>query len=171
MKKIILVGYMGSGKTTVGKKLGVELAIPFIDLDHFIEDKEQLTINEIFKQKGEVYFRKAEQFWFNELLNTNEQFVLSLGGGTPCYANNHLKLQDDRVQSFYLKTNVSTLVERLKNSNRPLLQNIDDLTTYIAQHLFERNYFYNFSKHILPTNNKDITAICHEILSIIKKND
>ena len=57
MKKIILVGYMGSGKTTIGKELSAVLQLPFIDLDHYIEEKEQLSINELFKQKGEIYFR------------------------------------------------------------------------------------------------------------------
>ncbi|WKW46542.1 shikimate kinase [Myroides sp. JBRI-B21084] len=169
MTKIVLVGYMASGKTTIGKQLATLLNVPFIDLDVFIEDKEELSIEQIFKQKGEIYFRKQEHFWLNELLNSNQTFVLSLGGGTPCYANNHLWLQNEGVESFYLKATVSTLVSRLKNTTRPLLQNIEDLPNFIGQHVFERSYFYNFAKHTIDCNNKEISLICNEILSIIKK--
>ena len=170
MKKIILVGYMGSGKTTIGKKLNQNLNIEFIDLDAFIETKEGLKISEIFKQKGEIYFRKQENIWFNHLLNENKSLIISLGGGTPCYANNHLHLQDDNVLSFYLKASIETLTSRLKqNLNRPLLENINDLNSFIAQHIFERSYFYNFSKYKIDVNNREVDAICHEISSIIQK--
>lgn len=172
MKKIILVGYMGSGKTTIGKKLNQNLNIQFIDLDAFIEAKEGLKISEIFKQKGEIYFRKQESIWFNHLLNENKPLIISLGGGTPCYANNHLLLQDDNVLSFYLKASIETLTNRLKhNSDRPLLKNIDDLNSFVAQHVFERSYFYNFSKYKIDVNNKEVNNICREISAIIQKKN
>ncbi len=172
MKKIILVGYMGSGKTTIGKKLNQNLNIDFIDLDEFIEQKEGLRISEIFKQKGEIYFRKQESIWFKYLLNEDKYLIISLGGGTPCYANNHLRLQDENVMSFYLKANIETLVSRLKqNSDRPLLQNINDLNSFVGQHVFERSYFYNFSKYKIDVNNKDVDDICLEISSIVQKNN
>lgn len=175
MKKIILVGYMGSGKTTVGKKLNQNLNIDFIDfidLDEFIEQKEGIKIAEIFKQKGEIYFRKQESIWFNHLLKENKPLIISLGGGTPCYTNNHLHLQDENVISFYLKANIETLVRRLKlNSDRPLLQNIDDINSFVGQHVFERSYFYNFSKYKIDVNNKDVDDICLEISSIVQKNN
>lgn len=169
MTKIVLVGYMASGKTTIGKQLAKNLNLNFIDLDVFIEDKKQLKIEELFKQKGEIYFRKLEHFWLNKLLKSNDNFVLSLGGGTPCYANNHLWLKDVNVESFYLKTPLATLTNRLKNTSRPLLQNIEDLPSFIGPHVFERSYFYNFAKHTIDCNNKDIFTICLEISLIIKK--
>lgn len=159
---------MGSGKTTIGKNLSKKMNIPFIDLDQYIEEKEGLTIVEIFKKFGEVHFRKIEHLYFKELLKYNETFVLSLGGGTPCYANNHLFLQNDDIESFYIKTSIKILVERLKHSeNRPLLKNIEDLNTYVAQHLFERLFFYNYAKYTIETNNKSINNICEEILTNI----
>lgn len=171
MKKIILVGYMGSGKTTIGKKLSEKLNIDFIDLDKFIETKEDLKIPEIFKQKGEIYFRKIEHKWFNELLKENKSLIISLGGGTPCYANNHLHLQNTNVLSFYLKASLEDLINRLKQTkDRPLLNNINDLSSFIAQHLFERSYFYNFCKFKINTTNKDVNNICNEISLIIQKN-
>lgn len=170
MKKIILVGYMGSGKTTVGKKLNQNLNIDFIDLDEFIEQKEGLKIAEIFKLKREIYFRKQENIWFNHLLNENKSLIISLGGGTPCYTNNHLHLKDENVISFYLKASIETLVNRLKEDfNRPLLDKVDDLNSFVAQHVFERSYFYNFSKYKIDTNNRDVDNISLEISSIIQK--
>lgn len=163
---------MGSGKTTVGRKLNRNLNIDFIDLDEFIEQKEGLKISDIFNQKGEIYFRKQESIWFNHLLNENKSLIISLGGGTPCYANNHLRLQDDNVLSFYLKASIDTLVNRLKQeSDRPLLENIDDLNSFVAQHIFERSYFYNFSKYKIDVNNKDVDDVCLEISSIVQKNN
>lgn len=172
MKKIILVGYMGSGKTTIAKKLNHKLNLNFIDLDHFIELKEGLQIADIFKNKGEIYFRKQENYWFNEILKLNESLIISLGGGTPCYANNHLYLQDPNVLSFYLKANISTLVDRLaQKTNRPLLENVTDLNSFIAQHVFERSYFYNFAKFKIDINNKEVDSICNEISLIIQNNN
>lgn len=163
---------MGSGKTTVGRKLNQNLNIDFIDLDEFIEQKEGLKISEIFKQKGEIYFRKQESIWFKYLLNEDKSLIISLGGGTPCYANNHLRLQDENVLSFYLKANIETLVIRLKqNSDRPLLENVDDLNSFVAQHVFERSYYYNFSKYKIDINNRDVDDICLEISSIVQKNN
>lgn len=172
MKKIILVGYMGSGKTTIGKKLNQNLNIEFIDLDAFIETKEGLDISEIFKQKGEIYFRRQESIYFNQLLNEKKTLIISLGGGTSCYANNHLRLKDEDVLSFYLKASIETLVNRLKEDfNRPLLEKVDDLNSFVAQHVFERSYFYNFSKYKIDVNNRDVDNISLEISSIIQKNN
>ena len=167
MKKIILVGYMGSGKTTIGKKLADNLQIPFIDLDQYIEVKEELSITDLFDKKGEVYFRKKEHMYLKELMERTENFVLSLGGGTPCYANNHLYLQSKDVESIYLKASITTLENRLTiSTNRPLLKHVTNLKEYIAQHLFERNYFYNFSQHTIVIDNKDTEAIVDEILKL-----
>lgn len=162
---------MGSGKTTIGRKLNQNLNIEFIDLDAFIEVKEGLKISEIFKKKGEIYFRKQESIWFNHLLNEDKSLIISLGGGTPCYANNHLRLQDRNVISFYLKASIKTLIKHLEqDTNRPLLENIDDLNSFVGQHVFERSYFYNFSKYKIDINNKEINDICLEISSIVLKN-
>lgn len=167
MKKIILVGYMGSGKTTIGKELADNLQIPFIDLDQYIEVKEELSITDLFDKKGEVYFRKKEHMYLKELMERTENFVLSLGGGTPCYANNHLYLQSKDVESIYLKASITTLENRLTiSTNRPLLKHVTNLKEYIAQHLFERNYFYNFSQHTIVIDNKDTEIIVDEILKL-----
>lgn len=89
MNKIVLIGYMGSGKSVIGKNISKNIGIPFYDLDEIIENEEQNTIKNIFRVKGEVYFRKKESQVFNDFLKNNDNFILALGGGTPCYANNH----------------------------------------------------------------------------------
>ena len=86
--KITLLGYMGSGKSTVGKELAHALHIPFKDLDDYIIEKEGMSIKEIFQEKGEIYFRLQESRYLKELLHAKEDLVLALGGGTPCYADN-----------------------------------------------------------------------------------
>ena len=168
--KIVLMGYMASGKSAIGKLLAKKLKIEFIDLDQFIETKESLSISDIFSQKGEIYFRKIEALCLKEILNTERDFVLSLGGGTPCYGNN-VDLINLKSTSIYLKATVSTIFERLQNetTTRPLVAQIgkENLEEYIAKHLFERNAFYQKATHTVFVNSKAKTAIVNEIYSLI----
>lgn len=167
MKKIILLGSMGSGKSIVGELLASKLGLQHYDLDQIIEQSEAKTISELFHQKGEVYFRKIESQLFRELLEKDTSFVLSLGGGTPCYANNHLLLQKEDVLSFYLKTAVPTLIERLKNEKekRPLLAHLPDseLDEYFNKLLFDRRFYYHQAKYIINTEGKTVDEIAQEI--------
>ena len=165
--KIILVGYMGSGKSTIGKKLSKIVEIPFYDLDEIIQNTEEESIKNIFSVKGEIYFRKIESIIFRKFVDNTEDFILALGGGTPCYANNHEILQDDNVISFYLKGSISTLTNRLQKEkeNRPLIANLSEseLEEYISKHLFDRSYYYLQSKHVISIDNKSIEEINEEI--------
>jgi shikimate kinase len=171
MKKILLIGYMGSGKSTVAKIIASKLQLEFVDLDNLIEERESLSINDLFTQKGEIYFRKLEHQILNEVLDTKSNFVFSLGGGTPCYANNHISLQREDVSSFYLKTSIVELYERLsKNkSKRPIIANLDgaELQEFIAKHLFDRSFFYYQAKHIVATDNKSNDEVANEICNIL----
>lgn len=171
MKKILLVGYMGSGKSTVGKELANLLGCPFFDLDDIIIEKEQSSINNIFETKGEVYFRKREHVLLHDFMDTHTHYVLSLGGGTPCYANNHEVLQRDDVISIYLKTSINEIVHRLMKSNneRPLVMGKDkeELTEYVAKHLFDRSYFYHQSKHTVLTDGKTTNEVVQDIASLL----
>ena len=167
MNKIILVGYMGSGKTEIGKLVSKDTAIPFCDLDDLIENELSKSVNQIFLEKGEVFFRKKEHEIFAAKMNSGESFILSLGGGTPCYANNHLLLQAEGVVSIYLKASIATLTERLKDNraNRPLLKDLSDsaLSEYIAKHLFDRSFYYSHCKHIIIVDGKSPSEISEEI--------
>lgn len=160
---------MASGKTTIGKMLSESLQLPFYDLDSIIEQELKTTINEIFEQKGELFFRKKEREVLEVFLNNTNNYVLALGGGTPCYYDNFNLYQNDNIKSFYLKTSVTTIVERLKTqkNTRPIVANLNDeeLTEFVAKHLFERNYFYNQVQTIITVDNKNEEKIVSEILS------
>lgn len=169
--KIVLVGYMGSGKSTIGNLLSKNVRIPFYDLDEIIEMNEGMSVKKIFELKGEVYFRKIENLYFNKFVNENDNFILALGGGTPCYANNHEVLKRDDITSIYLKASVESLCSRLINekSARPLIANFnfEELTDYVNKHLFDRNYYYFQSKYVIDTNLKNEEEIIKEIKSIL----
>ncbi|RBA27612.1 shikimate kinase [Flavobacterium tibetense] len=167
--KIILLGYMASGKSTIGKELSEIVGIPFYDLDGIISEKENASINFIFETKGEIYFRKVEHQLLQEFHQQKDSYILALGGGTPCYANNHLLLQDETVHSFYLRGSIATLVARLQKEKalRPLVANIpnEELTEFVAKHLFDRNYYYQQAKHTIAIDAKSIEEIVAEITS------
>ena len=170
--KIVLLGYMASGKSTIGKILAEKRGIPFIDLDAYIEKKENMSVSEVFSEKGEIYFRKQEHVYLKELLEKKEDFVLSLGGGTPCYAGNMKVLSSyDDVKSIYLKTSINTIIERLVNekSQRPLVArlNKEELAEFVAKHLFERSYYYNQATHKLVVDDKSIDAIIIELQKLL----
>jgi len=167
---VILIGYMASGKSLVGKILANKLDYAFVDLDDYIEEQEKTSIGNIFKSKGEIYFRKLETEYLKVILENNDNVVLSLGGGTPCYGNNmDVILNDSNSKSIYLKTGIPTLVSRLKNekSKRPLIAHIetdDLLTEFIGKHLFERSQYYNLAEMKITTDNKTEFAIAEELL-------
>ncbi|MFD2907917.1 shikimate kinase [Flavobacterium ardleyense] len=165
--KIVLLGYMGSGKSAIGSLLSQKLQISFYDLDNEIEKIEQIAISEIFKTKGEIYFRKKENEVLKAILALEQDFVLSLGGGTPCYYNNIELLKAAGLSSYYLKATTDTLVKRLmdEKNSRPLLHNQDEnsLKDFINKHLFDRNYYYHQATKIVNVDDKTIEEISNEI--------
>lgn len=164
---ICLLGYMGSGKSLIANELSKILKIDKIDLDWEISKREGHTIPEIFEKKGEIYFRKIEKEILEEYLNAQNNIILSLGGGTPCYYNN-METIKSKSQSIYLRAKVSTLVERLvgEKSQRPLVARIgeEDLPNFIGQHLFERNQFYNQANIIIDVDNLSPDEVIEKIL-------
>ncbi len=163
---ISLVGYMGSGKSHISKILSEKLNFSLIDLDKEISKRNKLTIPEIFAKKGEIYFRKLERETLEEILATEENLVLSLGGGTPAYYNN-MEIINSNSQSVFLRTSVGTLTERLskQKEKRPLIVNIpdEDLPEFIAKHLFERNAFYSKAQFHVSTDSRTPEEIVAEI--------
>lgn len=168
---IVLMGYMGCGKSTVGKDLATILNYRFLDLDNYISDKENSSISSLFKTKGEIYFRKKESEYLKEILNTSENLVLALGGGTPCYANNlNILLNTKNVLTFYLKLSIRNLAIRLFNEKdqRPLISHLDsieDLSEFIGKHLFERSPYYSQAENIINTDNKNVKDVMSEIVT------
>ena len=162
---------MGSGKTLVSKELSILNNFKIFDLDTEISKQNNRSITEIFKEKGEIFFRKTEKEVLEKILSTEKNIILSLGGGTPCYYNNIDSINEKTI-SVFLKTNVKTLAQRLSSEKdkRPLIQNIsnEDLPEFIAKHLFERNPFYNQAKITINTDNLSTKEIAEEILTQIK---
>ncbi|MGM5630956.1 shikimate kinase [Apibacter raozihei] len=166
---ISLTGYMGSGKSTIGKSLSKITNLKFIDLDEYVIFRENMSVKDIFSKKGEIYFRKAEHLYLKELLS-QDNFILSLGGGTPAYHNN-MDLINDKSISFYLKMTPVELAERLikEKNHRPLIAHLNEenIKEFIAKHLFERSVFYEKAIHKINNNNKSVSEICTEILDLL----
>jgi shikimate kinase len=164
---IILLGYMASGKSLISKLLGKKLGFPVLDLDDYIEIKEEKSIREIFETKGEIYFRTKEHLYLKEILETKETIILSLGGGTPCYANNMNLIHEYTAHTFYLQTSIPEIINRVKDekAKRPLISAIadEDLPEFIGKHLFERNVFYQQATHRMRTDKKSIEKLVQEI--------
>ncbi|QWX84494.1 AAA family ATPase [Cellulophaga sp. HaHaR_3_176] len=167
--KIVLVGYMGSGKSTIGKLLSKKLKINFIDLDEYIESELKSSVSDIFKERGELFFRKKEHEYVKKIMEEKKSFILSTGGGTPCYSNNLGVISDKTDNVFYLKVSISGLISRLtlEKDSRPLIKNIkeDDLPEFIGKHLFERNNFYLQAKNVITCDDKSAEEIVIEVES------
>lgn len=171
MKKIVLLGYMGCGKSTIAQNLSKITNIPFLDLDKVIEERAKMSINEIFEKHGEIYFRKLEHEMFVELLQSPGNNIIGLGGGTPCYANNHELLKGENVASIYLKASIDTLYNRLvyNKSKRPLIANMneEEMREFIAKHLFDRSFYYNQAQHKVVVDNRSVEETVQDILKIL----
>jgi len=171
--KLAVCGYMGSGKSTVSQFLTSKLSLQLIDLDSEIEKEENLSITEIFQQKGEIYFRKKENEKLRMLLNSEKDAVISLGGGTPCYANNLQLLKSEKeLKMVYLKLSPQNLTQRLWNETlkRPVIAHLDSkekLEEFIRKHLFERQFDYLQSDYVIDANNKSLEDIGKEIIELL----
>ncbi len=165
--KIVLTGYMGSGKSVVGKALADRLGLPFLDLDDEIELKLGMDIPQIFREKGEIFFRKKEHEVLREILQTKETFVLSTGGGTPCYSGNMELLLANTTQIFYLQLSVFSLTDRLlaEKDHRPVISHLqpEDLQEFIGKHLFERRPFYARAHHTIRCDGRSVDEVVLEI--------
>lgn len=141
---IVLLGYMGCGKSTLGKALAALMDRPFYDLDQQLEVQLGQSISNFMEARGELAFRKLEH---QALLDLEPLFkeapIIALGGGTPVFYN-HMDWLNQRTTTVYLEVSVVELSQRLSNSveDRPLLKNATDLKEFIAKHLFERAPFY-----------------------------
>ncbi|PHQ29320.1 shikimate kinase [Leeuwenhoekiella nanhaiensis] len=157
--KIYLIGYMGSGKSTLGRALAQKQQLRFIDFDEYLEEKEGQSIATIFKEKGEIYFRKRESHYLDELLDLEEEAVISLGGGTPCYGDAMQRIKAAPGTSVYINVPVTELSSRLwsQREHRPVLNHQDTpekLEEFVRKHLFERSFYYNQADLILRTQDQ-----------------
>ncbi len=167
MKKkniIFLVGFMGSGKTTLGKALAVKLNLKFLDTDERIIQLENQPIDEIFNKNGEDYFRSLESEVLKEICFNNESRVISTGGGFPCFNDNMTKMLNSGFV-VYISADPTTLYNRLENdSKRPLLKSNSNLREYIVDSLMKREPIYKRAHLIL-----DASELPHSILNQISQ--
>lgn len=156
--KVFLIGFMGSGKTTIGKKLANYLKYDFIDLDKLIESKAGMSIVDYFELHGEQAFRELEQ---DVLQKTEfpENVIIATGGGAPCFSNNISWMNENGLVA-YLSLPAKALASRLEHSktDRPLIRHLkgEELIDFISKKLAEREVFYNQSKFVVSAS--DLTA-------------
>lgn len=173
MRPIVLIGYMGAGKTTLGRALSQSLQVDFIDLDWWIENRFHKKIPDIFAEKGEAAFREVERKMLHEVAEF-ENIVISCGGGTPCFGDN-MEYLNSVAETVYLRATPEVLQTHLGmgKSIRPLIQGKapDELHDFIIQSLKEREPYYLQAKHILDINvirtKEHIQEYVRQIKSII----
>ena len=173
MKRIFLIGYMGAGKTTVGKVLAERLGLSFIDLDFYVEGRFHKTIPQLFAERGEAGFRELERRMLREVAEF-EDVLVSCGGGTPCFFDN-MDFMNRAGRTVYLKVSVGELANRLEccKTTRPVLEGRtgEALRTFIAESLSRREPFYEkasvvFDAEAMMTE-QDVRQITDTLIEIL----
>ena len=172
----VLIGYMGAGKTTLGKALAAKMGCDFCDLDWYIEQSTQRSIPQIFAEDGEDGFRQTERRCLHEVL-ASDNAVVAVGGGTPCFFDN-MEFMNRYATTIYLEANPETLKThiRMGGSKRPLVDGKTDeeLTEYIKESLSKREPYYRQAKHTLHIDTittEDQIAHYVNMLSSITQQD
>jgi shikimate kinase len=176
---VFLVGFMGSGKTHYGKLLASSMGVPFADLDALIEDEEGMTVTEIFKEKGESYFRKCESrilhtipsFFSTHMIKNDHKFsifgVLSCGGGTPCF-NHNMEWMNEHGVTVWIAPEVDILIKRLigEQSKRPLIASLSEpeLRIQVEQRLNDRDVYYKQSNLKITNPSISVQELHEQIL-------
>jgi shikimate kinase len=163
LSRIFLWGFMGSGKSVIGKELALRLDYGFLDLDESIEKMEDLSVADIFIQKGEEYFRKLEHETLKKVIERTDNVVISAGGGTPCYFDN-AEIMNRSGVTIFLNVTPKTLESRLKTdeiSTRPLVTNKS--WPEIMDLYQERQEFYKTAQITVP-NNQSVSKCLQRIM-------
>jgi len=162
---------MGSGKTTVGRRLAKKIDFQFIDVDIFIENRYRKTVSEIFFLPNEETFRIIEHKALEEL-SRFENVVVSTGGGAPCFHNN-MELMNKSGLTVYLKVAPEELMKRLKNgqNKRPLLKGktSEEMLSFIIENISKRNLYYSQADLILNADTNNIDQILNNLILLLKK--
>ncbi|MFO8236258.1 MAG: shikimate kinase [Bacteroidales bacterium] len=162
---VFLIGFMGSGKTTVGRKLASKLNMQSVDLDDKIEEETGMTIEQIFNTKGEEYFRDIENKCLKKVIK-QKNLILSTGGGTPCYMDN-MRFMNQQGVTVYIKMNSYELYSRLiySKTNRPLLKNKEkaEMKQFIQNKLTERKPYYEKAQLIVKGLNINVGELAEQI--------
>jgi shikimate kinase len=170
---VYLIGMPAAGKTSIGKQLAKKASYTFIDLDDVISAKEEVSIKQLFQEKGEAYFREIESKYLKEVSQTNVNTVVSLGGGTPCfYDNMDVILSSGKV--FYINAPDYVIISRIIRgvTKRPLFAGLNDneLSDKINLLLKEREPFYLKAHRQIDAKTRSKKDIVEEIYSYIKES-
>lgn len=159
---IFLIGFMGSGKTTLGRPLASRLGYDFLDLDKVIEEGEGFTVGEIFAARGEEYFRTLERRYLQDIIVHGGNAVVSTGGGTPCF-NGNMELMNTNGITVYLKLSPGMLADRLMAARvcRPLLagKSPAELLQYIVDTLAVREEHYERANVVVANPSRDVAKL------------
>ena len=171
MVRVILIGYMGAGKTTVGKALAADLGLTFYDIDWYITMRYHRSVPEIFAERGEEGFRDLERRMLHEVAEF-ENVVVSCGGGTPCFYDN-MEYMNSLADTVYLKADPEVLAQHLKmgKGKRPLIEGKtpEELETYIQESLQAREPFYSQAKYTIDISVLDTFTKIDECVRIIRE--
>ena len=167
-KNIVLLGMMGSGKSTIGSLIAKKLNVVLIDIDKKIEKMQNQKISQIFEEKGEAYFRELESNVTIQSLEDDNK-IISIGGGA--FMNKELrKLIMQKSSSFWLHWNADTLIKRIKNNDkRPVIKGMSHID--IKKLISERNKIYSFSDYKIICENLKKSEIVNKILQKCKRNE
>ena len=171
MNRIFLVGYMGAGKTTIGKVLSKLIGLTFIDLDYYIEGRFRKTVAQLFAERGEEGFRSLERNMLHEVAEF-EDVLVSTGGGTPCFFDN-MEFMNQQGTTIYLQVSVDELASRLElcKYTRPVLKNRtgDELKAFVAESLSGRLPFYQKASIVFDANELMTEADAYALSEQLKK--
>jgi shikimate kinase len=170
--KIVLVGLPGSGKSTLGKKLAAQLGFPFYDLDELIVQQEKKSIPEIFYERGEGYFRRAETKVLEKQLDTDQAMVLATGGGAPCFNDNMDRINRKAI-SVFLDVPLPQIIQRMTTNEvalRPLFQGLDagEITAKLTDLYTARLGYYDQAKIKLSGEDISTELLISELISFFR---
>lgn len=165
--RIFIIGYMGAGKSTIGKKLAGRLGVPFIDLDDAFEEKYKYSIPNFFDHFGEERFREFEYQCLKEIIRTYDDAVIATGGGTACF-NNNMALMNARGKTVYIKMHSRSLAHRLKCARRlrPVVRDIrnERMQDFVEEQLSERENYYKGAHITVKGEDLDVKELAGLIL-------
>lgn len=173
--KIFLVGYMGCGKSTLGRKISKVVGCRFVDMDAIIEEREGASVADIFRYEGEEYFRKCERALIEELAMSADDMIISTGGGAPTWRDN-IEYMNSVGKTFYLRRTPAQIASRLSphgRQKRPKLRGLNDeeLIAFMTQNMAEREPFYLKAAWVIDCAERSDAMLIDVILNIIRDNE
>lgn len=168
--KIFLLGFMGAGKTTIGKYAARHNGLEFLDLDAWIEEQQGKEIRQIFAEQGEATFREIERQALNAVIAQEADLLISTGGGTPCFFDNVARM-NAAGPTIYLDLGAARLTDRLRKSKgkRPLIESLKgDLQVFVHKKLMHRAPFYAQAQYILPEREANKKGVSDLVATLVR---